>query len=76
MSVVVLFTLAIILIILITPITRSHTEPFISEIDVPNPSLIIGGQGEEMGAHSTDIHSRIPRVRLTDPTSRWSQSYL
>lgn len=79
MSVLVLVILSIILIILLTPIVRYHrkrNEPFMNDIDVPPCGLVMGGQGEEMDAHKTDIHSRIPRVRLTDPTSRWSQSYL
>lgn len=76
MSVVVLLVLAIILIVLLTPIVRLQNEPFMNDIDVPPRGLIMGGQGEETEVHATDIHSRIPRVRLTDPTSRWSQSYL
>jgi hypothetical protein len=76
MSVVILVALAIVLIVLLTPIVRSPNESFMNEIDVPPCGLIMGGQGEELEAHRTDVHSRISRVRLTDPTSRWSQSYL
>ena len=78
MSIVVLFALAIVLIVLLTPIVRYHpdrSESFMNEVDVPPCGLIMGGQGEEREVHSTDVLSRIPRVRLTDPTSRWSQSY-
>lgn len=76
MSTIVLLALAIILIVLLTPIVRLRNEPFMNEIETPPHDLTMGGQGEESEAHATDIHSRIPRVRLTDPTSRWSQSYL
>lgn len=76
MSVVILLALAIILIVLLTPVVRLQNEPFLNEVDTPPCGLIMGGQGEEAEAHRTDIHSRVSRVRLTDPTSRWSQSYL
>lgn len=46
-----------------------------NQVEIPPCGLILGGQGEEAEAHATDIHSRISRVRLTDPTSRWSQSF-
>lgn len=76
MSVIVLMIVSVILVVLLTPIVRTHRESFMNEIDVPPCGLVLGGQGEEAEVHATDVHSRIPRVRLTDPTSRWSQSYL
>ena len=76
MSTIVLLILAIILVVLLTPVVRLRNEPFMNEVETPPCGLIMGGQGEESEAHATDIHSRISSVRLTDPTSRWSQSYL
>lgn len=63
-----LLIISIILIILLTPV--SYTESFTC-----SPNYIMG-QGEYDRMHRTDIHSRIPLVRLPDPTSRWSQPYL
>ena len=75
LSTIVLLSVAIVLVVLLTPIVRTPNEPFMNEVEVPPCGLVLGGQGEEAEVHATDIHSRIPRVRLTDPTSRWSQSY-
>jgi hypothetical protein len=72
-STILLLVVVIGLIVLITPITRN--EPFMTHVETPPCGLVLGGQGEGAEVHATDIHSRIPRVRLTDPTSRWSQSY-
>lgn len=74
MSIVVLCIVAISIVVLLTPVVR-YREPFMNQIETPPCGLILGGQGEYAESHATDIHSRIPRVRLTDPTSRWLQSY-
>jgi hypothetical protein len=72
LSTIVLLVVSIAIVVLLTPVVR---EPFVSQIESPPCGIMLGGQGEEAEAHATDIHSRISRVRLTDPTSRWSQSY-
>ena len=72
LSTIVLIVVSIAIIVLLTPVIR---EPFVSQIETPPCGLVLGGQGEEAEVHATDIHSRIARVRLTDPTSRWSQSF-
>lgn len=51
-----------------------NRESFVGDI-APMERQLLGGQGELSDIHTTDIHSRIPTVRLSDPTSRWSQSY-
>lgn len=70
-----LLFVVVVLIVLLTPVTRYTPEAFVGDIEPIPEGLLLGGQGEMAEIHTTDIHSRIPFVRLTDPTSRWSQSY-
>jgi hypothetical protein len=75
LSTIVLLVVSIAIVVLLTPVVKRVNEPFTDQIETPSCGLVLGGQGEESEAHATDIHSRISRVRLSDPTSRWSQSY-
>lgn len=83
MSYVFLVFIFIVLVILLTPITRYEGFHNLEDWDgggigdiAPYYNQMLMGQGEYAEVHTTDIHSRIPRVRLRDPNSRWSQSYL
>lgn len=58
-------------IVLITPVHSVRRESFLSSsIQVPPPpgALMLGSQMEVDREHKTDILSRIPYVRLQDPT--------